>query len=502
MGKDDRIIFTKYSTERAPFLQIRTDIVQTKDGIKYIYKMPINHMAESHISNLYRIYSKLCKLYNNKDILINQCVDEYGKIRFDFVEGISLEEKLDIHLASKDYEAIMNLIKEFQDLFILNINDIKIFQKTEDFVAIFGDVTFSKELTCLSISNIDLIFSNIIINNQWNVIDYEWTFDFPIPSNFILYRALCNYLYFSDKRADLYQFNLFQHFGIDEDEMIQYRKMDQNFHQYVLKGYTPLNVLYSGFNRTNYLIQDIIKDIENLKTHIFYDYGDGFSETNSEYLNCRNEDGEFELSIPINQDIKMLRIDPSERNCIFYLSEVWLDDEEVSEYGRDTRFWINGEQLSEKLYLFVTEDPQLVIPEAQKIHRLRIKYTINIIDKNYAISLSNFIKQQNNVITDSRIALNTAQEEKEMMIQEFNNEKELLLQEFDKEKDLMIQECNKEKELLIIKYSEEKEILNNKWQEYVERLESSTSWRITKPMRDLKKLFNQMTGKKENTNER
>lgn len=33
--------------------------------------------------------------------------------------------------------------------------------------------------------DIDLIFSNIMVQgNTWIVIDYEWTFDFPVPVDF------------------------------------------------------------------------------------------------------------------------------------------------------------------------------------------------------------------------------------------------------------------------------------------------------------------------------
>ena len=47
-------------------------------------------------------------------------------------------------------------------------------------------------------SNIDLVPANILIlKDRQVVIDYEWTFDFPVPADFILYRMIH---YYSGKR--------------------------------------------------------------------------------------------------------------------------------------------------------------------------------------------------------------------------------------------------------------------------------------------------------------
>ena len=59
-------------------------------------------------------------------------------------------------------------------------------------------------LQCGSISNIDLVAGNILIGNEKvSVIDYEWTFAFPIPAHFIMYRMIHYYLESDGKRRVL-----------------------------------------------------------------------------------------------------------------------------------------------------------------------------------------------------------------------------------------------------------------------------------------------------------
>ena len=66
----------------------------------------------------------------------------------------------------------------------------EMFFKTPEFIEVFGDVhEISESCRCSGMSNIDLVPANILLQDSGvSVIDYEWTFRFPIPCNFILYQ--------------------------------------------------------------------------------------------------------------------------------------------------------------------------------------------------------------------------------------------------------------------------------------------------------------------------
>ena len=54
-------------------------------------------------------------------------------------------------------------------------------------------------------ADIDLIFSNILLteDGKRHVLDYEWTFEFPVPAGFLAYRAIHYYFETSAKRKIL-----------------------------------------------------------------------------------------------------------------------------------------------------------------------------------------------------------------------------------------------------------------------------------------------------------
>lgn len=500
---ESKIIFSKFSTERAAFLQIRTDIVKTAEGKKYVLKTPLTKEAKPHIDNLFVIREKLNDLYCDKNVLINRCERINEGIRFDYIEGITFEEKLDSYLLNQDYNNIFEMIKDYKEKFLINSNRV-LFQMSEAFQHVFGEVSFHRELDSLATSsNIDLIFSNVIINDQWNVIDYEWTFDFLIPSNFILYRAICNYIYSSEKRAELLQFDLFHKFGIEDDELEQYKNMDTSFHQYVLKGYTPLNVMYPSFNRLNYHIKEFASDYVPGRVQVFYDSGNGFTEDNSSFINCKKTEEEFILNISLEPNVKMVRIDPTDKHCILKLSELCLDEEDVAQEGKDIKFWINGDLIGENLYLFNTDDPQIVIPEAQNVKQIKMKFRITNINMGLAQHLSDCIREKSDRIIEVEKSIIAYEKEKNELIQKSVEEKETLLKDYTNEittiiskyKDeitAIIDDYANDKAVLLKKYDDDCATITQKYEDEVEKnrlLVSSMSWKITKPFRTIKDLL-------------
>ena len=97
---------------------------------------------------------------------------------------------------------LVEKIKEYVSIIESGIGE-KTFKSTEDFIKVFGDVNLPISLRAGEVNNIDLVFNNIIVGEKWNIIDYEWTFDFLIPFNYIIYRAVHYYIYSSSKRNEL-----------------------------------------------------------------------------------------------------------------------------------------------------------------------------------------------------------------------------------------------------------------------------------------------------------
>ena len=117
---------------------------------------------------------------------------------------------------------------------VRRIHSGEAFYKTPEFVKVFGNVSQEGTLSCSGISNIDLVPANILIDNdRISVIDYEWTFRFPIPGNFIIYRMIHYYLESDGKRRALKDMDFYTKAGLTEKELEIYAAMERNFQNYI-----------------------------------------------------------------------------------------------------------------------------------------------------------------------------------------------------------------------------------------------------------------------------
>ena len=65
------------------------------------------------------------------------------------------------------------------------------------------------------------------------MLDYEWTFRFPVPCHFIMYRMIQYYLESDGKRRMLKERNFYGKAGITEEELKIYAEMEKAFQAYI-----------------------------------------------------------------------------------------------------------------------------------------------------------------------------------------------------------------------------------------------------------------------------
>ncbi|MGG7153593.1 hypothetical protein ACQPUR_23520, partial [Clostridium neonatale] len=195
------IIYSKYSNERDAKFQIRTDILMNKYGDKFVHKIALNTNSIKHIDGIYTSYLLLTELYKDSKINVPKCTKINNGVELEYISGKTLSEELDQIFFREDYAQLVDRIREYAK--VITSEGAEKFQITEEFVKVFGEVELSNTLISANVNNIDLIFDNIIINDKWNIIDYEWTFNFLIPINFIIYRAIKIYIDGSQKRNEL-----------------------------------------------------------------------------------------------------------------------------------------------------------------------------------------------------------------------------------------------------------------------------------------------------------
>ena len=274
MPKNERIIYCKASNDRAEKYRIYTDLIKTKEGTKEYKtyrKRPASEAAKYHLNEMSATYARLEKKTFGGNVVFNKCGMYKDGAHLEIVKGESLdkiawesindEEKLtEIFVSVKDsldkvYDKCgFALVDEFRETF----GDIPGYD-SEDTRVDLGKV--AKDLDC------DLLLSNILVDGaMWTIIDYEWTFPFPVPVNFALYRCVKNFYIihgiFDEEPAKKMMLKL----GITEEQMPIFENMDNHMiREYVLRDYTNLSDLGQKLLKVSVGIPEIIEAAGKLK---------------------------------------------------------------------------------------------------------------------------------------------------------------------------------------------------------------------------------------------
>ena len=249
----EKIIYSKYANERANRFALRTDIVQQENGTFVVRKKAFGQAGKVHVDNIYTVGAALNDQYEDSRFVFNKCKKIEEGVELEFVKSETLA-------AQADKLLYYGKIQEVQDLIFATIDEIykvkekQKFQLTPEFVEVFGEVELQSNegLICAKVSDIDMLMDNIMQGEKWTVLDYEWSFDFPIPIQFIVYRLLHYYLYASPVRSVLREHNLMQKAGISASDEEVYYQMERHFQDvYVLyeedgAHHTPLRDMYEG----------------------------------------------------------------------------------------------------------------------------------------------------------------------------------------------------------------------------------------------------------------
>lgn len=404
-------LYTKYSNERRHSFRIRTDIRQDADGTRRICKLAADGEARDYVRKLHEKYLWLRDDLAGTGLTVNECELRGDQACFPFVEGRTLEEKLDGLLA---HGKIAELAEEIARYFVMfapirenafavqTQGDVQKneagslhcqgesvsadgavsgngglyqrdglvsgsaceFRMTEQFQTVFGSVQFTQPMMCRAVSDIDMIFSNALERNDgYELIDYEWTFDFPIPMKFLEYRCLYYYIYGSEKRTCLAQkclmptnVDLFTYFGISETECEQFAQMERSFQQYILGTYTPAWKLYDEISDGVIPVMPLVERESarrrRNKIEVYFDDGRGFGVWSCRKY-CPAQEGRASLEIVLPEKTMVTRVDPCGERCIVRVLELTQD-------GHSLAWRSNGAVADNGDIIFDTEDPQLI----------------------------------------------------------------------------------------------------------------------------------------------
>jgi len=344
LGKDFPVKYVKYSNDRAPEYQIRTEI--RKDADKWsVRKYPTSELAKGHVCNMEKAYRLLKERYKGSELELNHCVlagesrELYAE--FEFLKGITLSEIMDTYLEQGDLEGFY---KEFQK-YVKRIG--------------YGEGS--------NVTDFDIIFGNILVDgDRWTLIDYEWTYEKDIPTKTLAYRTIHNYLLEDEKRKCLNMTRLMQELGISLEEADDVQKQEQEFQKTVDGEVMSMARMYAAFGKDVITPEEIacrsVDKINVSRVQIYKDLGAGYSEEDSYFLPDAYKDQQtIELEVCVDKNVKMLRIDPAMCSCICMIRELKWNGVEIPLKQRKAII-VNGQKIktAEGMNIvFATDDPNI-----------------------------------------------------------------------------------------------------------------------------------------------
>jgi hypothetical protein len=178
--------------------------------------------------------NKLKEYFVNEDVVITPCVGYDDAVEFSYIEGVRYDKRFSEIIKTGNMTAIQEELMQLKDI-LYQVRERESFSKTEEFEKVFGK-NISDRLEgkmAYIVSNIDMIFSNMILKDNKNYItDYEWVFDFPVPIDYVLYRSLLLNIDYSMMDESRKQ-ELLAFLNISNEDKCCYEKMEEGFQQYV-----------------------------------------------------------------------------------------------------------------------------------------------------------------------------------------------------------------------------------------------------------------------------
>ncbi|MFH1969991.1 MAG: hypothetical protein ABIJ53_06700 [Verrucomicrobiota bacterium] len=234
------LLYAKYNRHRLPPFQIETTIWRDRDR-KFVFKKALGPDAVGHLQRLHEQAVPIRhSLHGDRLRLPEVTVIDEQTLRFDFVEGRSLDALLVSAFREQDKARFLGIITDYLALLNSAFATVPVPVLTEAMRQVFG-LASPAELKglgpFLTPALMDPVFENILVNGDRHyLIDHEWVFEGCLPVSFVLFRSLF-YFYEKNKELSLETWMplaaVLERFALAPETVHRYREMDEAFQAHV-----------------------------------------------------------------------------------------------------------------------------------------------------------------------------------------------------------------------------------------------------------------------------
>lgn len=365
------IIYVKISNERDRKLSVTTKIYEEENGNRFAVKYATYPEGKDHLLGIMAAYEDLNTRFLGTDIDVLPCEPYNEGLRFPYIQGITLEELINERLEAGDFDDAKRLIRCYLSK-IKEVHQECEFTITPEFERIFGHVELPGQYHCGKFNNIDMVLDNVVLaDNGTYLFDYEWTFAFPIPVEYMQYRILHYFVYRNKRCSELILNDFLSLVDISEEERRTFAQMEEHFQSYLVGNITPIREMYGKVGAKAIDVYGVMK---KTKCKIYYDRGEGYSERDVAEYRVDLQGDFLELHIDIPDGTRAVRFDPIE-DQYSYVHLVQMID--FSGNSVLPRVKSNGTLIGGIWYFLDVNDPWFSVTGVER--ELVVRYQLTIV---------------------------------------------------------------------------------------------------------------------------
>lgn len=261
-------VYIRYASDRSREHAVCTEITGHSVRKKAMYAQ-----GEAHVAHILEAYQRLSRQYQHTDLRFNRCEKRLGEdgtayAQFELLHAGALQERAGQAVEAQDWDKLFLILQRIAQYIKSGGRKVP-FAVTDGFTQVFGKpvgVEALKQTACSETADIDLILPNILedADGTWHVIDYEWTFFFPVPHNFMIYRTLFFLHHENPHREELSMERLLQWAEISQKEADVYAQMEEAFQRYVTGGLVPYREMVNLLERRFFNITELKADYDRV----------------------------------------------------------------------------------------------------------------------------------------------------------------------------------------------------------------------------------------------
>ncbi|CAN7723552.1 hypothetical protein LJR153_006063 [Paenibacillus sp. LjRoot153] len=401
------IEYVKYNPFRRKEFALKT-IIENVNGKIQVKKKSLDIQAEKFVKKIIENRQLLTNEYKQLVVCGAEANNNDNEIIFDYVKGITLQESVLKTIECNDKKGFIDILYVYKEILTDQgrIPLKKTSELTDEFYSVFGVVPNGYTFEYLPVSNIDMSFDNLVVNDdKLTMIDYEWVFSFPLPINYVIYRNVITFYNKFKNKLDKNKFisveEVFKLFNIYENDINIFAQMENSFQNYVHGNNSNI---YNKYLKETYYLNDILelkqREASNSIAQFFWDDGTSFNEVNALNIdiNIQNRN-EQSIEFTVNE-IKSIfqndfRIDICKLPCAIKIIEIYV---KYADFNRKLNIsHTNANVIDGNCYAFFHDDPQFIFDKLEntEIEIEKIILKVQFIDFNlYASTIVHKFKEK------------------------------------------------------------------------------------------------------------